>query len=127
MIPSTGSWEESQWYLLADEIKLATDGQVAIDVYIPGEHPYKLADTLKQFQQGSRNMWHYSGYVSGIEPGLTVLDLPLLIPNGDFTIYQNLFNKFKDTYFKEIFDKWNSKEIISTLMSGQNYYLKTDG
>ena len=125
MIPSTGSWEESQLYLLADEIKLETDGQVTIDVYIPGEHPYKLADTLKAVSTGEAEICGIiPGYVSGIEPGLTVLDLPLLIPNGDFTIYQNLFHEFKDTYFKEIFDKWNSKEIISTLMSGQNYYLK---
>ena len=125
MIPTTGGWEEPQWYVLAEEIKNATDGKLIIDVYIPGEHPYKLADTLKAVSTGEAEICGIiPGYVSGIEPGLTVLDLPLLIPGGNFEIYKELFEKFQKGYFKKILEKWNSKEIISTLMSGQNYYLK---
>ena len=125
IIPANSSYEINEWRALSKEIEEVTEGQMVIDIYVPGEHPYKLADTLKAISTGEIEIAGIiPGYVSGIEPGLSVLDLPLFIPEGSFEIYRELYTELRKGYFKDLLEKWNAREIFSAFMSGQNYYLK---
>lgn len=121
----SGFVELEDLHRAVDEIAEKTDGRLTMDIFLPGEHPYKLSDYLQVVKSGEAEICSIiPGYVSGIEPGLTVLDLPLLIPEGDFNVYRELFEKFEQGYFKQLMDEWNGRILISSLTSGQNYYLK---
>jgi len=111
---------------IANDVNEATNGQVKIDYFYPGEHPYKGADVLRAVSSGEFEMAGiHPGYISGVEPTFGIMELPLLIPNGEFEIYLQLYEKFRQGYFKEILEKkWNLKESFSIMMSGQQFYLK---
>jgi len=119
--PSFGYLLES----VANDVYEATNGQVKIDYYLPGEHPYKGGDILKAVSSGEFEMAGiHPGYISGIEPTFGIIELPLLIPNGDFEVYLKISEKLLEGYFKEILKKWNLKESFSLMVSGQQIYLK---
>jgi len=110
---------------LAKEIEIATNGQLKIDVFIPGEHPYQLGDQLKAVSDGEVQMsFIIAGYVSGLEPSFMPVDLPLLIPAGRFDIYRSLFKKFSDGYYNDVFNEWGVHLVLYSLTPSQNYYFK---
>lgn len=121
----SGFVEYPEWLVIAKEVEEKTEGRLKMDVFVPGEHPYKLSDYLQVIKSGDAEICAIiPGYMSGIEPGLSVLDLPLLIPNGNFEVYRELFNTFTKTYFQERMDNWNATIITASIGAGQNYYLK---
>jgi len=125
MIPAAGCWDTFHWQDLADGVKAVTNGQLEIKIFVPGEHPYKLADFLKAVSKGECEIAGLpGGYVSSIEPGLAVLELPLLVPDGNFEIQRKLYTEFRKGYYKDILDKWRVHEIITTFWGGQQFYLK---
>jgi len=120
-----GSGAADRIVQVAKEIEKATDGQLKIDVLIPGEHPYKLGDQLKAVSNGEVQMgFLIAGYISGLEPSFMPIDLPLLIPAGRFDIYRALFKKLSDGYYNEVFNDWGVRLVLYSLTPSQNYYFK---
>lgn len=120
-----GSADEEALNSVARDIDVATNGQIKMDIFYPGEHPYQGADILRAISIGEIDIAGLiGGYISGIEPIFAVTDIPLLIPYGDFDTYLLLFEELKNGYYKEVFSKWNIKEIFTLHKSGQQFYLK---
>lgn len=110
---------------IVNEVDEATEGQVKIELFYPGEHPYQGADILKAVSSGEFEMAGiHPGYISGIEPTFGIMELPLFIPNGDFEIYLNIYEKFREGYFEEVLEVWNLKESFSIMTAGQQIYMK---
>ena len=127
IIDCLGSPATDRLRIVAKEIENATNGQLKIDIFLPGEHPYKLGDQLKAVSTGEVQMGGIiAAYVSGLEPTFMAVDLPLLAPAGDFAIYRKLFKKLVNGYYKEIFNEWGVHEVLYALTPSQDYYFKTD-
>jgi len=125
IIAALGTTSTDSIRVIAKDIEEATNGQLKIDVFLPGEHPYKLGDQLKAVSEGEVQMGCIiGGYVSGIEPRFMAIDLPLLIPAGNFDIYRSLIAKFMDGFYQEIFNEWGVHPVLYSLTPSQNYYLK---
>jgi len=123
--PVAGSADQEALDSVVRDINVATNNQIKIDIFYPGEHPYKSADFLRAVSTREIEMVGIiGGYISGIEPIFGLVDLPLLIPNGDFEVYLQLFEKLRSGYFKEVFANWNIKECFTLMKSGQEFYLK---
>jgi len=125
MCPATGSSDGEALDSVARDMNAATNGQIKIDIFYPGEHPYKKGDILRAVSSGEVEMAGImGGYVSNMEPVFGLLDLPLLIPKGDFDVYLELYKRLRGSYFKEVFSKWGVKESFAIMKSGQEFYLK---
>jgi len=127
IVPSLNSPSTKNLRIIAKKIESATNGQLKVDIFLPGEHPYKLGEQLKAISTGEVQMGGIiAGYVSGVEPSFMAVDLPLLIPAGDFAVYRNLIKRLMDGPYKAIFDKWGVHEVLYSVTPSQNYYL-TEG
>jgi len=91
---------------------------------MPGEHPYKGADLPKAIKDDECQITNLSGgYVSGLEPRLAVLDMPMLCPGGDFTTWREIYKGLAESYFKDAWADWNCQELIPHHWGGQQIYL----
>ena len=79
------------WQQLFDKIYEETDGQLKINIYWYGQHPYEGEEMLKVISDGTAQLTHfYSGYVESVEPALSVESLPLLMPIDGYEAYEIL-------------------------------------
>lgn len=79
------------WQQLFDKIYEETNGQLKINIYWYGQHPYEGEEMLKVISDGTAQLAHfYSGYVESVEPALAVEGLPLLMPIDGFEAYEIL-------------------------------------
>jgi len=124
ILPCAGTWDALNMQELVDGVKAVTNGQLEIKVFLPGEHPYKHTDLLEAVSKGECDVSGIpGGYVSGLEPGLAVVELPLLV-KGNFEIQRKLYDELRKGHFKDILDKWGVHEIITTCWGGLHFFLK---
>lgn len=97
----------------------ATGGQLKIDMFVGGEHPYDRADMLKAVRDGMAEMAYSSAnYMSGTEPHLAAFELPMIMPSDfetTFKIYQSSF----DDVYKPTLDRWGVMEVMTLVWPNQ--------
>jgi len=113
---------------MSNDIFEASNGRLKIEFYLPGEHPYEGADLLRGISSGEFEMGSiFPGYISSIEPSFAILDLPFLVPNGDFDVFLQLYENLSKDYFKDLLEeKWNLKELFTCMTSAQHMYFRDD-
>lgn len=111
---------------MSNDIFEATQGQLKIEFFLPGEHPYEITDLLRGISSGEFEMGSLSpGYISSVEPSFGILELPLLVPNGNFEVFLQLYENLRERYFKELLEeKWNVKVLTTCMTSAQHMYFK---
>jgi len=114
--------------MFIEGLEAATNGQVKIELYHPGEHPFTGADLLTAVKERSCEVTGVAGtYVTGVDPRLSVLDITMLLPGGDFNLYQEVYAELRDTYFKGIWETdWNCRELTSSHWGAQQIWLKPE-
>jgi len=120
----SNSWDARALPQLVEAIETGTGGRLQIDIFLPGEHPYKLGDMLNAVKLGETDVGQvYGGYATAIEPRLGVLDIPFMTP-GDIEAYVELYNSFAEGFFDDVWAEWNTTQIIPLFMGAQQFYLK---
>lgn len=120
-----GTWETGAWPQLAEDIYKGTEGQLKIDVFQFGEHPYKGGDLLKAVKEGEADIVQVgSGWVAGLEPRLSVQDMPLLIPPGDFKLTRKIYKEFQEKYLNKVLAEWNCKVLLVNFWGEMDFFLK---
>lgn len=107
------------WTKLFKQIEEETNGQLVITTYWSGQHPYEGSDMLKVVSDGTAQLAHfYGGYVSSVDPALSLDTLPLLFPADSdkaWDINSELWGNFEqDTnglLEKRLEEKWNASMI----------------
>ena len=122
---SGGAHYDFWFYELMPEIKDATGGQLEFKYLIPGEHPFSIVDLLTALRDGKGDVAEVAGgFASGHDPRLAVLDLPLLIPQGDLALTREIFGVFADSYLKDVWAEWGVELLIPTFWGPQHLYTK---
>lgn len=118
------------WQDLADQIYDETNGQLKINIYWYGQHPYEGEEMLKIVKDGTCELAHfYSGYVEGVEPALSVESLPLLLPSDGYEAYDILtelwggFEGNTDGTLEALLqEKWNATMVHCMPASPQRVF-----
>lgn len=125
LMAARGSWDTDCVPQFASELEAVTGGSLKIEIFWPGEHPYTQADTLQALRDKAFEIVCVPNYhVSAVEPGLGVLDLPMLIPGGNLALVREIYADFREGYFKDIWTEWGGHELFSIFWGGQQTYLK---
>ena len=140
-VPAPGKVTEWRWFLvtgndwdvrigvpqLVKEIETATDGQLKIEVFYPGEHPYTIGDMLVAISEGNCEIAQIShGYSSTVDPRLAVLDLPMLIPGGVFKTAGEVYDAVNEQLFSGIWGNYNVQPILKSEWGSQAVWLKPE-
>ena len=114
--------------MFVEGLEAATGGQLKIELYQSGEHPFKGADLLTAIRNRDCEVTGVAGtYITGVDPRLSVLDITMLLPGGDFTLYREVYTELRETYFKGIWETdWNCQELISSHWGAQQIWLKPE-
>ncbi|MFC2014142.1 TRAP transporter substrate-binding protein [Chloroflexota bacterium] len=98
----------------------ASGERLKIDPYIPNEHPYAKQDLLMVVRDRIAEMSYVSGgYLSGIEPHLAVLELPMIMP-PDVNLTYEIYWKVFDRVFRPTLDRWDAQEVLTPLWPHQH-------
>jgi TRAP-type C4-dicarboxylate transport system substrate-binding protein len=126
--PAAGSWELVEgWPAMIPEVEIVTGGQLKLELYLPGEHPFKMADMLKAVRDRDCEVASVSGaHIAAADGRLATLDIPMLPPGGDFELYREIYTDLRKGYFAKVWDEWNSRELISTFWGAQQFWLKPE-
>jgi len=125
MIPASGTWDSIHFQDLADGVKAATNGQLEIQVFQPGEHPYKMQDLLTAVSKGEVEMASFCGaYIASIEPRLAVMELPFLMADGSFETSRKVYTNLRKGYFKDVLNEWGVHELATVIWGAQQVFLK---
>lgn len=85
------------WQNMTEAINERSGGQIVIDCFHFGEHPYNYADLAPIVEEGQIEMSNFQGIdMSGFAPILGAMDLPFLFPNMGSAL------KVKQAYLDEI-------------------------
>jgi TRAP-type transport system periplasmic protein len=124
-IMCAGTEDAFNWVELAEAVKKATDGRLVIELYLPGEHPYGPADSLKAVRDNEFQITGLTGgYVTGVDPRLGVIDLPMLLPGGDYETFLKVHDVF-DSYLNDVLGKdWNSTVLIHHNWGNMQFFMK---
>jgi len=118
------NWEDIQWKdVLIPEIEKITEGRLKIDLLYLNEHPYADRDLLIAVSQREADLINgtYTKW-SGIEPRLSIVDMPMLVPANPGDL-QRIYLRILDEVFNEILiNKWNSREVLTTWMGAQHFF-----
>ena len=88
-------------------------GRLKINPFVHGEHPYPKEDMLQILRDNVVEMsWASGGYLAGVEPQLTAIELPLLLP-PDADLIGAIHKEVFDTIYRPVYDKWNAQEVIT--------------
>jgi len=113
-----------QYPVMAERIKQATNGQLDIRVLVGGEHPYKGADLPEAVRSGAAQMAEITpGYISGVEPTMMALQLPLLPPAAWEDQYK-LHEAMHDKLHVPVWNRWNLTELTMFLLPPHQIYTK---
>ena len=114
--------------MFIEGLEAATDGRLKVELYQVGEHPFAGADLLTAVKERDCEVAGVAGtYITGVDPRLSVLDMPMLLPGGDFGLYREVYTDLRETYFKEIWETdWNCRELISGHWGAQQLWLKPE-
>ena len=108
---------------ICKEIEEATGGQLKINFFYIGEHPYKAGDLLKAVSDGDTQLAEVAfGYAAGVEPRPSVIELPLLIPESDFDLYKELLDAMRVGFLKDVWTDWNVQDVSDENWYGQQLY-----
>lgn len=120
-----GTEDGFNWVKLAKEVEEATDGRLKIELYLPGEHPFGPADSLKAVRDNQFQITSLSGgYVTGVDARLGVLDLPMLLPLGDYKTFLKIHDAFDDYLGKVLAESWNSQILLHNNWGNQQFFMK---
>lgn len=120
-----GTEDAFNWVELAEEVKKATDGRLVIELYLPGEHPYGPADSLRAVRDNEFQITGLTGgYVTGVDPRLGVLDLPMLLPGGDYETFLKVHDVFDKYLGKVLTEDWNSQVLIHHNWGNMQFFMK---
>ncbi|SMC39013.1 TRAP-type C4-dicarboxylate transport system, substrate-binding protein [Desulfocicer vacuolatum DSM 3385] len=124
-IMCAGTEDAFNWVQLAKDVKKATNGRLEIELYLPGEHPYAPADSLRAVRDNEFQITGLSGgYVTGVDPRLGALDLPMLLPGGDYETFLKVHDVF-DSYLKKVLDeRWNAEVLIHHNWGNMQFFMK---
>jgi TRAP-type C4-dicarboxylate transport system substrate-binding protein len=124
-IMCAGTEDAFNWEVLAERVKEATDGRLVIELYLPGEHPYGPADSLQAVRDNQFQITGLTGgYVTGVDPRLGVLDLPMLLPGGDYETFLKVHDVFDPYLNKVLAESWNSTVLIHHNWGNQQFFMK---
>ncbi len=124
-IMCAGTEDAFNWVELAKEVEEATDGRLKIELYLPGEHPYGPADSLKAVRDNEFQITGLTGgYVTGVDARLGVLDLPMLLPGGDYETFLKIHDAFDGYLEKVLAESWNSEILIHHNWGNMQVYMK---
>ncbi len=124
-IMCAGTEDAFNWVELAEEVKKATDGRLIIELYLPGEHPYGPADSLRAVRDNEFQITGLTGgYVTGVDPRLGVLDLPMLLPLGDYETFLKVHDVFDGYLGRVLSESWNSEILIHHNWGNMQFYMK---
>lgn len=125
LIAAAGTWEAEYAPILVSELEEVTGGRLKIDILFPGEHPYKAGDLLLALRERGGEIVCVPGYyLSRTEPGLGVLDLPMLFPKGDLAVVREVYKDLRKGYLADIWAEWNGQELWTSFWGGQQIFLK---
>lgn len=109
------------------ELEVATNGQLKVTFFFRGETPFSHADLLKAIRDRNADMVSCSApFITGVEPLLGVLDLPMLNATGDYDLEMKIGTQLRQGFWKNVLDKWNAKELISTTWPAQQLWTTED-
>jgi TRAP-type transport system periplasmic protein len=92
------------WQAMTEAITERSNGQIVIDCFHFGEHPYKPADLLNIVQDGLTQMSNLQGVdMSGVAPIMGGMELPFMFPNIDSAL------KVKEAYLAELANPYLEK------------------
>lgn len=124
-IMCAGTEDAHNWVELAEKVKQATNGRLIIELYLPGEHPYAPSDSLRAVRDNEFQITGITGgFVTGVDPRLGVLDLPMLLPGGDYDTFLKVHDAFDDYLNKVFSEKWNSTILIHHNWGNMQFYMK---
>ncbi|MEA3508634.1 MAG: TRAP transporter substrate-binding protein DctP [Synergistota bacterium] len=124
-IMCAGTEDAFNWVALSEAVKEATDGRLVIELYLPGEHPYGAADSLKAIRDNEFQITGLTGgYVTGVDPRLGVLDLPMLLPCGDYETFLKVHDVFDGYLEKVLGEDWNSTVLIHHNWGNMQFFMK---
>lgn len=124
-IMCAGTEDAFNWVELAEEVKEATDGRLVIELYLPGEHPYGPADSLRAVRDNEFQITGLTGgYVTGVDARLGVLDLPMLLPGGDYETFLKVHDVFDKYLTKVLAERWNSEVLIHHNWGNMQFFMK---
>ncbi len=124
-IMCAGTEDAFNWVELAEAVKEATDGRLIIELYLPGEHPYGAADSLKAVRDNEFQITGLTGgYVTGVDPRLGALDLPMLLPCGDYETFLKVHDVFDGYLEKVLGEDWNSTVLVHHNWGNMQFFMK---
>ena len=101
-----------------------TNGAVKIDMFVQGEHPYDRADSLKAVKDGAFQLAYASGgYISGAEPHMTAMELPMLMP-ADLDLSLQVMEEVQGEIWTPTFDKWGVQKVMTIVWPAQRIAAK---
>ena len=111
--------------MMCEEIAGVTNDRLQITLFYEGEHPYKQQDMLPVIQNRECELTLFAlGKLAGIEPRTSLLDLPMLMPGGDFEAYRELAEGLaRDGFYRDVFAEWNVQQFLPFYFTGQNVYM----
>lgn len=120
------------WPVLFDEIEKKTGGQLKINIYWSGQHPYEGSDMLKVIKDGEAEMVHfYSGYFTSIEPVFSIDSIPMLLPVdardafGALSVLWGNFEQNTSGVLEGILqEKWGATMVHLMPASPQRFFTK---
>lgn len=120
------------WPVLFDEIRERTNGQLDIQVFWSGQHPYEGSDMLKVLRDGEAEMAHlYSGFLTSVEPVLGLDGIPMLLPPETMEAYRvvsTLWGNFEQdtsgTLERVLQERWGASMIHLLPASPQRFFTK---
>lgn len=124
-VMAAGTEDAFNWKILVERVKEATNGRLIIELYMPGEHPYGPADSLKAVRDNEFQITQLSGgYVTGVDVRLGVLDLPMLLPGGDYETFLKLHDVFDPYLNKVLGETWKSTVLMHHNWGNQQFFMK---
>lgn len=106
------------WPRLFDEIREKTNGQLDINIFWNGQHPYTGGDLLKVVKDGTAELVHFgAGYLTSTEPVLGFFALPIVLPDKSMERFEAeaaMLGNFeqKDGFLESILeDKWGAQIV----------------
>jgi len=107
-----------------NDIRDQTGGNLEIQVFYDGEHPFKAADLFNAVRDRSCEMANInSSYTGGVAPILSAFELPMMGVNTREHLY--VVNHIRDKWYDPVLEgQYNQKLLLWTCYPGQSCQTK---